>query len=60
MSQPEVGAEFVENLGRADTDGASERLGKERSMSLIFVQGLGFLLRKVTWYMCPLRDPGTG
>ena len=42
MSQHEVKAEFIEDVERADIDGMSRRLGKERSKSLIFVHGLGF------------------
>ena len=53
----EVRAEFTEGRESVDTDGASERLRKERR-SLIFARGLEFLLRMV-WCMCPLRQPGT-
>lgn len=38
-------AEFTEDMERADTDGVSGRLRRERGMGLTFVQGLGFLLR---------------
>lgn len=31
----------------------------ERKVILIFAQRLGFLLRIVVWYTCPLRHPGT-
>lgn len=41
MSQQEVRAKLIERIDRADTEGASERLGKRKSMSLIFVPGLG-------------------
>ena len=42
-----------------DTDTASERLRKERRMSLVSTWGLGFLLKIVVWYPCLLRHPGT-
>ena len=34
--------------------------GRLRKESLIFLQGLGTLLRIVMWCACPLRHPGTG
>ena len=55
-----MGAEFTEDRERADTDGVSGRLGKERSMSLVFVYDLGILLRIMVWCMCSLRHPRTG
>ena len=49
MSQQEVKAELTEDIER-DTDRASERLKKRKSMSLIFTWGQGFLLVIVVWY----------
>lgn len=36
-----MGAEFTEDLERADTDAVPGRLRKEGSMSIVFVYGLG-------------------
>lgn len=60
VSQWEVKAEFVEDIERAGTDGPSRRLGKEKSMSLLFVQGVGFLLKMVVCCPCRIRHPGIG
>lgn len=57
--QKEMKAEFIEDIEKADIEWRSRRLEKERSKSLIFVQGLGFLLRIVVWGTCPLRHSGT-
>ena len=43
-SQQEVKAE-LDDVERADTDGGSRRLRKERSLSLVFVSGLGILIK---------------
>ena len=42
LSQQRVRAEFIEDIKRTDTDEASRRLRKERSMSFVFIWGLGF------------------
>lgn len=57
MSQQEAREEFIEGIERVNTDRASERLKKGRSMSLVFVQSLGVLLRMVVCYMCPHKHP---
>lgn len=59
VSQQEVKAQFREDIERADTDGPSGRLGKEQSMNLVFVLGLGFLSRSMVWCACPLSHPET-
>lgn len=46
MSQQKVKVEFIEEREREGV-GASGRLEKEKSRSLAFVRGLGFLLRTV-------------
>lgn len=38
----------------------SGRLGKEKTMSLVFAWGWGLLLAIVVWCACPLRHLGTG
>ena len=43
-----------------ETNGVSGRLGKEKSMSLLFAWGLEFLIVIVVWCTGPLRYPGTG
>lgn len=59
MNPQEVRAGFIGDIDRADTDGASERLGKEKSMSLTVVRGPGVgLLRTGVWCTCPFRHPG--
>ena len=60
MSQQIVKAESIEDVERecVDSDRASGRLGKETSMSFDFCQGLGFLLRTVVAWTCPLRYAG--
>lgn len=58
MNPQEVRAGFIGDTDRADTDGASGRLGKEKSMSLTFVWGPGVgLLRTDVWCTCPFRHP---
>ena len=54
-----VRAEFVEEIEKIQVEGLGDSERKRR-MSLVFVWDLEFLPRTVIWWMCPLRQPGTG
>ena len=59
MGQQEVKVEFIEDI-YGEREIRTEYPGKEKSMSLVFAWGLGFLLSIMVRYMCPLRHLGTG